>query len=83
MRDGKEQSINVKSIKIPILILSVVFLILGILPMVTSILKISCIAFSILLFLIFLILFFGKEKEMPKEEIRQEMEIDVGETIFF
>lgn len=78
MRDGKEQSI-----KIPIFIMSVVFLILGILPMVTSILKISCIAFSILLFLIFLILFFGKEKERPKEEIRQEMEIDIGETIFF
>ena len=82
-REGKEQSINVKSIRIPVLLLSVTFLILGILPMVTSILKISCIAFSILLFLIFLILFFGKEKERPKEEIRQEMEIDTGETIFF
>ena len=81
----KEKEKNVKGIKLVCLVLSGIFLVLSILPMIASILKMSCIAASILLFVVFLIMFSGgnKEKVLEKNEIFPEMEIDTSETVFF
>lgn len=78
-----EKDKSIRSVRFVFLILSVVFLIFGILPLISSVLKMSCFAVSLLFFIIFLILSFGKETKMQKEELKQEIEIDNNETIFF
>lgn len=64
--------------------LSIVFLVLGILPIISTGIKISCISVSILFFMIFMILQFKREKKETKEHFPlQEVEIDMKETVFF
>ncbi len=82
-KNGREQSNHIKNIRIIIFILSVSFLIFSFLPVITIVLKISCIALSLLFFILFIILLLGKKQEPQEEEIRQDIEIDTSETIFF
>ncbi len=74
-----------------ILILAIVLLMLSFLPIVNSILKISCIAFSLLLFIIFLFFVLFKENrreivqnnEKQEEYSVQKIDIEGKETVFF
>lgn len=81
----KEKGKKGKGTKIICLILSVSFLVLSIVPVISSGLKMSCAAAFIVLFVIFLLVPSGdkKEKELQKEEIPEEVQIDTSETIFF
>lgn len=64
--------------------LSIVFLVLGILPIISTGIKISCFSVSILFFTIFMMLNFKREKKETKEHLGvQEVEIDMKETVFF
>lgn len=72
-------------------ILSIVFLILSFLPMISSTISISCIALSLLMFVGFVVLFVSEKKKkensikIEKEELYPIQEIDIGmkETVFF
>ena len=80
----KENYITLKNMKKGTGVLALIFFILGILPMLSIFIKISCISFSILFIFIFIILHFRKEKVELKESLPlQEMEIDMKETVFF
>lgn len=80
----KEKTASVKNIKKITLILAIIFLVSGIFLGISSVLKISCISFSVLMFLSYLILLLKKEKAIPKEILpMQEMEIENKETVFF
>ena len=80
-----------KNSAIIVLLISIIFLVPGFLPVIRSTIRMSCIAFSILLFAVFLILFLKKGKIKEYSEKTEEKEvntipkIDIGtaETIFF
>lgn len=80
-----------KNSAIIVLLVSFIFLVPGFLPVIRSTIRMSCIAFSILLFAVFLILLLkkGKIKEYSKKTEEKEVntipKIDIGtaETIFF
>lgn len=64
------------------LLLFIIFLIISFLPVLSSLLKISCIAFAMLFLIVSFVLFFTKEKELPEEDIPMQ-EIEVKETVYF
>ena len=64
----------------------VLFLVFGgvsFLPIISVVLKISCMAMAILFFTVFLLFFRRVHHQMPKEEPAQETEVDIRETVFF
>lgn len=71
-----------KKIKIALIFLFLLFLVISFLPIITSILKMSCIALALLFLIIFFVVSFEKEKEAVKKELPIE-EIEMKETIFF
>jgi len=78
-----------KKTAVIVLILSLVFLVFGFLPMISSIIRMSCIAFSMLLFIISFVLFMKKDKTKDAitktKDMKQVQKIDIGvaETVFF
>ena len=85
--NGNEENINYgykdkKKIKIALIFLFLLFLIISFLPIITSIVKMSCISLALLFLIIFFVVSFGQEKEVVKQEPPIE-EIEMKETIFF
>ena len=78
-------------LKIILLILSLTCLIAGLLPTFNTIIRMSCMAFSVLLFVVFLISIVEKSKNrknIPKSEnidfpLIQKIDIGTNETVFF
>ena len=88
----KLQSKNrIKVIASIFLLMATASLIFGMLPYTNSVMRISGISLSILLFIVFLFLMFSKGKEKEKKQIyledeiipKQEMDLGMKETVFF
>lgn len=87
----KNKEISKGNVSVIFLILAVVFLILGVLPVISTTLRISCIALSFLLFVGFVVIFIRGKRKSEKvkciEEERQlpvqEVNIGMKETVFF
>ena len=77
--------------KIVVLIFSLICLIVGMLPILSTVIRMSCIAFSILLFTVFIIFIFEKNKKRntvlkgENTDFSPIQKIDIGtnETVFF
>lgn len=88
-KSGKEKQNGI--LPIIVLLLSAAFLILGFLPAVNSMISISCIAFSVLLFIVFFILLLTGKKNTDRIQTTQdkkdvtirEIDTDMKETVFF
>ena len=78
--DEKKEKKGIKKISV---ILALVFGVISFLPMVPVMLKISAVALAILFLAIFLLSFLEGKTTIEKEEINQEIELDVKETVFF
>lgn len=78
-----------KKSSVIVLFLSLVFLVFGFLPVISSIMRMSCVAFSVLLFIVSFTLFMKKDKTKDAitkaKDIKQVEKIDIGaaETVFF
>ena len=79
------------TLKIFLLILFLVCLMVGLLPIFNTVIRMSCMAFSILLFVVFIIFIFEKNKnrknylKFKNNEFSSMQKLDIGtnETIFF
>ena len=94
-----EQEENVKHIeekekrilKITLFIFSLVCLMVGLIPVLSTVIRMSCVAFSILLFVVFIFIIFlndNNNKKFLKLEDKnispiQKTEIGISETVFF
>lgn len=94
-----EQEENVKHIeekekrilKITLFIFSLVCLMVGLIPVLSTVIRMSCVAFSILLFVVFIFIIFlndNNNKKFLKSEDKnispiQKTEIGISETVFF
>lgn len=72
-----------KDIRKVSVLLSVVFGGISFFPMLSVMIKISCMAMAILFLSIFLLSFLGVKTQIPKEEFEEETEVDIKETVFF
>ena len=86
LQKNKEKSKG--NISIIFLILATVFLILGFFPIISTTIRLSCIALSFLLFVGFVVIYVSGKKKVKNIEIERQFpvqEIDIGmkETVFF
>ena len=73
------------------LVFSILFFLTGFLPIISNVVKMSCLAFSILLFVVFFLFVLGKnknkkdasEKECDEAMLLQKVDIGTKETVFF